>query len=250
MGKQFPFAIVLVLATNFAAACTSLDKAPRTAVADGFVHLSQVDPTIQQDMRYAGSENFMGRKVAGYEAGECIVTRPTADALAKAQTSLRPYGYTLVMFDCYRPAQAVADFMAWTAIPGPADPEWRPGLAKDRLVPDGYIAARSGHSRGSTVDVGLARIEPRTYERTRRTSPCARIDRNTLDMGTPFDCFHPASATADTSVSLVGQANRQVLLTAMTQAGFRNYSAEWWHFTLIGEPHPTQIFDFSVTKRP
>jgi zinc D-Ala-D-Ala dipeptidase len=216
----------------------------------GFVHLSQLDPSIIQDMRYAGRDNFMGRKVEGYEAASCIVTHPTADALARAQAALRIQGYTLVMFDCYRPARAVADFMAWTAIPGPEDRRWRPGLAKDRLVPDGYIAARSGHSRGSTVDVGLVRLEPRDNERTRRSSSCARVDRNTLDMGTPFDCFSPTSATADTTVSIVGQANRQILLKVMQDAGFRNYSAEWWHYTLINEPHPTQIFDFPVTAAP
>jgi zinc D-Ala-D-Ala dipeptidase len=98
--------------------------------------------------------------------------------------------------------------------------------------------------------LGLVRTEPQFTDRTRRTSPCARVDRNTLDMGTPFDCFHPASATADTTISIVGQANRQILLKAMQEAGFRNYSAEWWHLTLINEPHPTEIFDFPVIAVP
>jgi zinc D-Ala-D-Ala dipeptidase len=236
-----------LLFVSLSTGCVSANHSQNIGVPDGFVHLSLVDPTIQQDMRYARTQNFIGRRIAGYEAPECIVTKPTAEALQKAQTALRPSGYTLVMFDCYRPARALADFMAWTATPGPADREWRPGLSKDRLVPDGYIAARSGHSRGSTVDLGLARVAPRDYKQTRRTSPCARMDRNTVDMGTPFDCFHPASATADTSISLVGQANRQVLLAAMTAAGFRNYAAEWWHFTLINEPFPDQYFDFPVT---
>lgn len=229
--------------------CAQIQQAEPT-LPEGFVHLSQIDSSIGQDIRYAGNENFMGRKVVGYEADTCIVTRPTAVALAKVQTSLRPRGYTLVMFDCYRPARAVADFMAWTAIPGPPEPEWRPKVAKDRLVPDGYIAARSGHSRGSTVDVGLARINARLQQTTTRTSPCARRDQNTLDLGTPFDCFDPASATADTSISSAGQANRQILLNAMVLAGFRNYSAEWWHYTLIGEPHPTEVFDFPVVAAP
>jgi zinc D-Ala-D-Ala dipeptidase len=230
--------------------CAGQSELDATTLPTGFVYLSQIDPTIVQDMRYAGRENFMGRKVVGYEAPTCIVTRPAAEALSTAQTMLRMQGYSLVMFDCYRPARAVADFMAWTAIPGPADPQWRPELAKDRLVPDGYIAARSGHSRGSTVDLGLRRINPLPADTTRRTSPCARVDPNTLDMGTPFDCFSPASATADTSISLVGQANRQILLKAMLDAGFRNYSAEWWHYTLVGEPHPTEIFDFPVIAVP
>jgi zinc D-Ala-D-Ala dipeptidase len=241
LNHRFLSVLGLALLT---ANCAIIQK---NGLPDGFVHLSQVDQSIVQDIRYAGTQNFIGRKVAGYDAAACIVTRTTADALAKAQSRLRPYGYTLVMFDCYRPARAVADFMAWTAIPGPADPQWRPNVAKDRLVPEGYIAARSGHSRGSTVDLGLARISGQNGASTPRISPCARIDHNTLDMGTPFDCFDPASATADTSVSLFGQANRQVLQTAMTSAGFRNYAAEWWHFTLINEPFPDQFFDFIVS---
>jgi zinc D-Ala-D-Ala dipeptidase len=239
-----------LLAASCLSACTATLEAAERRLPDGFVHLSQVDSSIAQDMRYAGRDNFMGRKVVGYEAPACILTRPTAQALARAQSALKSQGYTLVMFDCYRPARAVADFMAWTAVPGPDDPQWRPGLSKDRLVPDGYIAARSGHSRGSTVDLGLARINPLPIDRTRRTSPCARTDRNALDMGTPFDCFSPASATADTTISQTGQANRQILLKAMLDAGFRNYSAEWWHFTLINEPYPTEIFDFPVTAAP
>ena len=189
----------------------------------------------------------MGRKVDGYQAGECIVTRDTAQALKKAQEVLARDGLTLVMFDCYRPARAVADFMAWTQISGPADPEWRPNVAKDRLVPDGYIAARSGHSRGSTVDVGLTRLGLVPLDTEPRTSPCARADMTTLDFGTPFDCFDPMSATAFAGISAIARANRDALQKVMTEAGFRNYAAEWWHFTLVAETNKTDIFDFPVT---
>lgn len=228
--------------------CATQTSAP--ALPDGFVHLTQIAPTIREDMRYAGKTNFMSRKVAGYQSAQCIVTRPTADALKQAQAALTPQGLTLVMFDCYRPARAVADFMAWTQTPGPADPIWRPNVSKDRLVPDGYIAARSGHSRGSTVDVGVARLVPTQQDKLPRQSPCARQDTNTLDLGTPFDCFDPASATAFPGISPQARMNRDILFAAMTNAGFRNYSAEWWHFTLVNEANKTEIFDFPVTAPP
>ncbi len=224
-------------------------RTPQPDLPNGFVHLSEIAPTIRQDMRYAGNTNFMRRRANGYQARECIVTRPAAQSLKVAQAALVAQGLTLVMFDCYRPARAVADFMAWTQTPGPADPVWRPNVAKDRLVPDGYIAARSGHSRGSTIDLGLARLRPNAQDKVARQSPCARTDKNTLDFGTPFDCFDPASATAFADVSPVARANRDLLLKAMSDAGFRNYSAEWWHFTLVNEPFPNQIFDFPVTAR-
>jgi zinc D-Ala-D-Ala dipeptidase len=219
-------------------------------IPSDFIHLSQVAPTIRQKMRYAGTTNFMGRKVDGYQAGACIVTRDTAAGLMKAQEALNRQGFTLVMFDCYRPARAVADFMLWTQTPGPADPVWRPNVAKDRLVPDGYIAARSGHSRGSTVDLGFARMTPTPEDTAPRVSPCARADMTTQDFGTPFDCFDPASATAFAGISPSARTNRDTLLRAMTDAGFRNYSAEWWHFTLVAETNTTTIYDFPVTAAP
>jgi zinc D-Ala-D-Ala dipeptidase len=224
-----------------------VSTADPTHLPDGFVHLSEVAPTIRQDMRYAGATNFMGRRVDGYGAAQCIVTRETGEALGRAQTAFVSQGLTLVMFDCYRPARAVADFMRWTQTPGPADPVWRPNLAKDRLVPDGYIAERSGHSRGSTVDVGLARLRPEPQDTQKRQSPCARVDTNTLDFGTPFDCFDPISATAAADISPAARANRNLLVGVMMEAGFRNYTAEWWHFTLVDEANKTQIFDFPVT---
>lgn len=234
-----------LLVTTFLVGCVTKVSTP--ALPDGFVHLSQVVPTIRQGMRYATRTNFMGRKIDGYQAGACILTRPAADALKIAQADVMRDGLTLVVFDCYRPARAVTDFMRWTRTPGPADPVWRPTLPKDRLVPDGYIAARSGHSRGSTIDLGLARLDTPINDTRLRTSPCARTDANTLDFGTPFDCFDPASATASLAISPAARVNRDRLQAAMNTAGFRNYPAEWWHFTLINESNKTDIFDFPVT---
>ncbi len=235
-------------ASVLAVGCASVPPSPPMPAT--FVHLSQVAPTIRQDMRYAGHTNFIGRRIAGYQAAQCIVTRETGQALKRTQEALAKEGLTLVVFDCYRPTRAVADFMQWAAKAGSADPVWRPNVAKDRLVPDGYIAERSGHSRGSTVDLAIARVNPSQSDRDARTSPCARADMNTLDFGTPFDCFDPASATAAADISSVARANRDILLKAMTEAGFRNYSAEWWHYTLVSETNKTEYYDFPVTPVP
>jgi zinc D-Ala-D-Ala dipeptidase len=234
-----------VLVSALLASCATRPPQP---LPEGFVRLSQHVPSIRQDIRYYGTTNFMGRRIAGYFGAECIVTRETGDGLARAQQDVAVDGLTLVVFDCYRPARAVADFMAWTQAPGPADPVWRPNVAKDRLVPDGYIAARSGHSRGSTVDLALARLVPSPQDHALRTSPCARSDTQTLDFGTPFDCFDPASATASTAISPDARANRDRLVGAMQRAGFRNYTAEWWHFTLVAETNKTEFYDFPVTS--
>jgi zinc D-Ala-D-Ala dipeptidase len=239
IAKAFAFSILL-------AGCAT--QPPTSTLPEGFVFLKDIAPSIRQDMRYAGKTNFMGRRVNGYEGAHCILTGAAAQGLKRAQDALARQGMTLVVFDCYRPARAVADFMAWTQTAGPVDPVWRPKVPKDRLVPDGYIAARSGHSRGSTVDLGIARLRPLAQNSANRQSPCKRVDRNTVDLGTPFDCFDPASATASLAVSVAAQANRETLLKAMTDAGFRNYSAEWWHYTLINEPFSREIFDFVVPK--
>jgi zinc D-Ala-D-Ala dipeptidase len=235
-----------LLATTLLVGCAT--AVPKSQLPDGFLRLSEVAPSIRQDMRYAGATNFIGRPINGYQAPVCILTVPAATALKQAQQALLIQGLTLVVFDCYRPARAVADFMQWTQTPGPADPVWRPNVAKDHLVPDGYIAARSGHSRGSTVDLAIARLVPLRDDRTPRQSPCARADMNTLDFGTPFDCFDPASATAFEAISPAARTNRDILLKAMTNAGFRNYAAEWWHFTLVNETNKTEFFDFPVTR--
>lgn len=185
-------------------------------------------------MRYAGARNFVGRPIAGYEANLCLLTEEAAAALALVQRDLAASGRGLKVFDCYRPARAVADFVAWARDleDQATKTEYYPNVAKDQLFAQGYIAERSGHSRGSTLDVTL-------------------IDLATgaeLDMGTAYDFFDPRSWPSDTSVSVEAQANRRALRDAMVARGFRPLREEWWHFTLEGEPHPQTYFDFPVTR--
>jgi D-alanyl-D-alanine dipeptidase len=210
----------------------------------GFVHLSDIDPSIRQDIRYAGAENFLGRPVKGYAAATCILTRQAGEALAKVQAELKADGQTLIVIDCYRPKRAVADMVEWTAQGREKNPRWYPEVPRNRLVTQGYLARRSGHSRGSTVDLTIGPVEGAGAP----DPTCGVRDTRTLDFGTGVDCLDPKSTTASDKVSAVARENRQKLVALMRQAGFKNYAREWWHFTLIDEPFG-QGFDFEVTGK-
>ena len=209
----------------------------------GFVRLADVDPTIRQDIRYAGLENFLHRKADGYDAPVCILTLQAAQALSGVQKTLASDGLTLVVFDCYRPARAVADMGKWTRTGGPPDPQWYPQVKRGDLIAKGYIGELSTHSRGSTVDVAIARGDGKNTS----SATCGATGAGTLDFGTSFDCFDPTSETAHRPLSVDAAANRKRLLDAMRAGGFKNYAREWWHYTLANEPFPKQRFDFPVT---
>jgi len=213
------------------------------AVPAGFVRLADIDPTIRQDIRYAGLENFLHRKADGYDAPVCILTKQAAKALSSVQKAMTAKGLTLVVFDCYRPAQAVADMGEWTRQGGPPDPQWYPTVQRGDLIAKGYIGELSSHSRGSTVDLAIAE----TDKKGPAHPACGAPDGGALDFGTGFDCFDPKSETASALIGTEAAANRKMLLAAMHAAGFRNYAREWWHFTLVKEPFPKQRFDFPVT---
>jgi len=226
-----------------AQALASAQPASADPLPAGFVRLADVAPSIRQDIRYAGLENFLHRKAEGYDAPVCILTRQAAQALAGVEKTLATEGLTLVVFDCYRSARAVADIGEWTRKGGPPDPQWYPNVARGDLIAKGYIGELSTHSRGSTVDLAIARADGGTSPRP----ACGAADADTLDFGTGFDCFDPASETAHRPLAAEAAANRKRLVEAMRAGGFRNYAREWWHFTLKDEPFPKQRFDFPVT---
>jgi D-alanyl-D-alanine dipeptidase len=197
----------------------------------GFVDAATVVPGLVTDMCYAGSHNFVGRPIAGYQAPRCLLTPEAAEALAAVARDLTARGVIIKVFDCYRPARAVADFVRWARDlkDQVAKAEFYPDVDKRTLFRDGYIASRSAHSRGSTLDLTLARADGRE-----------------LDMGTPFDFFSPKSWPDNPTVTPEQRANRILLATAMRRRGFRAYAKEWWHFTLRNEPFPNAYFDFMV----
>ena len=189
-------------------------------------------PEIHLDMRYATVSNFTGKKVVGYHAAKCLLHKPVAEALANVEKGLNASGYALVLFDCYRPTIAVEDFMRWAKnTDSSTKAEYYPDLDKSVLVPD-YIAEKSGHSKGATLDVGLLDCS---------FKPCIA-----LDMGTAFDFFGVQANTAYPNLRVDQRKNRLILLEAMQAQGFVNYSMEWWHFTWKAGVLPDQAYSFPI----
>jgi D-alanyl-D-alanine dipeptidase len=236
------------------AAPSPADEAAR---AHGFVDLADVAPGIRVDVRYAGSDNFVGRPVRGYGAARCLVTRRAAAALSRAERALEAGGHRLVVYDCYRPKRAVDDFVAW-AKAGPAaalTPQHNPAVPKGELLERGYVAPRSAHSRGSTIDVTLESLVADVVGRLRDVAArdCRDVQGmlapdGTLNMGTTFDCFDERAHLA-ADVSPVAQKNRDLLRVALEKQGFAGYDKEWWHFSLANEPYPDRAFDFEIPPR-
>jgi len=228
----------------------------QAAMPDGFVRLADVAPSIVQEMRYAGEHNFIGRPITGYDAAECWLTAPAAEALARVQEQAVGLGYSLKVYDCFRPQRAVDDFVAWAQQPDDDTmrAEFYPRLEKDQLFPLGLIAAKSGHSRGSTVDLTLIPLGSGASPTWQGGDPivdCAapegqRFPDTSIDMGTGFDCFDPLAATAVVGLSAPQRANRDLLVSLMMQAGFTNLPEEWWHYTLADEPYPDTFFDAAI----
>ena len=197
-----------------------------------FVNVADVVPGLVVEARYAGYYNFVGQPIEGYEAPVCLLTRQAAEALVQVQGSLKPFGFGLKVFDCYRPARAVAEFVRWAEDAGDTrmKPEFYPEIDKSELFPKGYIAEKSGHSRGSTADLTLVDL-PTGVE---------------VYMGTGFDFFSERSWPDDPEQPSEARANRLMLSSVMQRHGFKPYPYEWWHFTLVDEPYPDTYFDFPV----
>ncbi|MCY4214982.1 MAG: M15 family metallopeptidase [Gammaproteobacteria bacterium] len=207
--------------------CAPAPAAPSSPLVDAGLAI----PGLELRIRYAGSDNFVGAPVPGYEAPLCLLTEPAVAALARAQARAESLGLRLRVYDCYRPQRAVDRFVDWAADPDDdaTRPTYYPNLEKSDLIRKGYIAERSGHSRGSTVDLTLI-----------------RDDGAPLDMGTPWDFFDPRSWTDSPAVSAPARRNRQLLRRIMARSGFSNYAKEWWHYTLDDEPLPDRYLDLPV----
>lgn len=205
----------------------------KTAEQAGLVDVSTLAPDIVVEMRYAGSDNFTGAPVPGYEAKKCLLLKPAAEALAQVQADLRSQHLSLVLYDCYRPVRAVHAFVDWAhdLSDQRTKAEHYPNVDKSALLGP-YIAETSGHSRGATVDLGLLRCEAQAC--------------TPLDMGADFDLFDPRANTDSPDITAVQRENRKLLLDAMKKRGFVNYPMEWWHFTFKPEPIPTTAYDVPV----
>ena len=231
-----------------------------SALPRGFVYLRDIDPTIIQDIRYAGSHNFVGRPIRGYLAAECILSTAAANAVETVQRKLVEKKLSLIVWDCYRPKRAVEDFLQWSRDPAHSEmkAEFYPRTDKEKLFALGYLAKRSAHSRGSTVDLGIV---PAAFSSAPRPNPsqplkvCTspkgeRFEDGTIDFGTGYDCLDVLGSTSNALVGGTAMHNRQTLKSYMKGAGFRPYAKEWWHFELINEPFNRNGFDFEVSASP
>lgn len=216
-------------------AVSSLAEQLPERLPDSFVYCEAVIPGIRTELRYATPHNFVGERIDGYLRPRCILTRQAALALRNVQEELSPFGLGIKIYDAYRPQRAVDHFVRWAHNPGDTrmKAEFYPGEDKKNLFRDDYIAARSGHSRGSTVDVTIVSLRGASAGRA-------------LDMGTCFDFFGPESWSDCPVMTAEQRASRMLLQEVMKKQGFRPYSREWWHFTLETEPFPATYFDFPV----
>lgn len=226
------------------------------ALPEGFVYLSDIDPTILQEVRYAGFHNFVGRPIPSYNAPIIIMTYAAATAVKAVQEELKPFHLTLKIYDAYRPQDAVDSFVTWAQ--DPADEltkaEFYPTINKKDVFEAGFIAKKSSHTRGSAVDLTIVPL-PAPFQPTwKRGDPILdgrlplgqRFADNSLDMGTSFDCLDELSYTANPTLPFEVRANRLLLKTLMEKHGFENYWREWWHFGLVNEPYPDTYFNFPV----
>ena len=232
------YLFVLIGLTNLTAWTEERSNIDPNVRPEAFVVLKEHIPGIQLDLKYAGSNNFTGDIVDGYKNGQCLITRPAAEALKKVQSDLTEMGLSLLVFDAYRPQHAVECFVEWAKSPetnNEIKQQFFPQLDKSELFPKGYIADKSGHSRGSTVDLTICSIR-----KNGTVKP--------LHMGTPFDFFGEEAGIRYQKISPQQRANRLLLKQLMEKHGFRNYPVEWWHFTLNNEPYPNTYFNFRISK--
>ena len=195
-----------------------------------FAEIGSVIDDAVFDIRYYSSNNFTGNKIAGYKAARAYMTKEALSALAKAAEDLRAQGYRLLIWDAYRPQKAVDNFVSWINTPNDmGDKSFYPELEKSDLLSGNYVAAKSGHTRGSTVDLTII-----------------KKDGSFVDMGGTFDLFSEVSHPDYQDLTEEQKNNRKILHDAMVKAGFNAIDSEWWHFTLKDEPYKDTYFDFDV----
>jgi D-alanyl-D-alanine dipeptidase len=243
----------------FVALAVAVFASPATAqsLPGGFVYLRDIDPSIIQDIRYAGSNNFVGRPLNGYEAAECVVKRDVGLALQRVQRELARQKLSLKMLDCYRPARAVRDMVLWAqnGRETPAERRYNPAFSKKDLFRLGYIAEHSGHSTGAAVDLTLVEVKAdpsAPFDPNQTYADCtaeasARAPEASVDMGTGYDCSDLKAHTAAPTITADQRRWRNLLFGMMTKQGFVNYSKEWWHFSLPGAGGPA--YDFPIAPR-
>jgi D-alanyl-D-alanine dipeptidase len=198
-----------------------------------FVFVDEFVPGIRWDAKYATWDNFTGKPVDGYQANRIVGTRALCAALDRAQEKAASGGFGLLLWDGYRPQRAVDCFLRWSQRPEDGRTKLRhyPNIDRPGMFEQGYVAAKSGHSRGGTVDLTLYDLA---------TGELAA-------MGGDHDLMDPVSHHGATGITPLEATNRQHLRNIMEACGFASYECEWWHYTLTHEPYPNTYFDFAIT---
>lgn len=218
------------------------------------MYVTDIDPSIQVNLKYFGKDNFIGKVIPGYKANKAILTKQAAEALAQAQKKFKEDGYSILIYDAYRPQKAVTYFMDW--IKNQPDEERKqyhfPRVDKKDLVNQGYVAEKSGHSKGSTLDMTIIKdgvqfqivATPKSRIFNGVTLPF--LDDNSIDCGTSFDLMDKASHGENEYITGEYKKNRDYIKEVMESFNFKVLNEEWWHFTLNNEPYPSKFFDFDV----
>ncbi len=197
-----------------------------------FVFVDEHVPGVYWDAKYATWDNFTGKPVEGYAANRIVGTKPLCAALARAREEAAALGFGLLLWDGYRPQRAVDSFLRWSRQPedGRTKPRHYPNIERADMFEKGYVAAKSGHSRGSTVDLTLFHL----------------ASGELAPMGGDHDLMDPISHHGAEGVTRLDARNRQHLRAIMEASGFSPYECEWWHYTLEDEPYPDTYFDFPI----
>lgn len=223
-----------------------------------FVYLTDISNNIIESVSYFSSHNFAGRKIPGYEAPKIICTKTAAQALSKANQHFQQLGYTIVVYDGYRPTSSVEYFNTWAKDLSDIKMKryYYPTLEKNQILEQGYIAPiRSSHSRGSTFDLTLIE-NGKTVQEPQYSSIVLKnaevipfLDDNTIDAGASFDLFHPVSNHGTELITQEQTQMRNLLRDVLDKYGFEPYQPEWWHYTLRDEPYPDQYFNFDIKNK-
>ncbi len=221
--------IIVVITGALLDGCTWQEhSAPDYLLPSGFCYADEVVPNLRTDLKYAGSDNFVGRPIDGYVGNRAILRQDAAEALRRAAAYLQPKGYGLIIWDAYRPMRALRDFRAWSLTPDSSTrATFYPRITKQGIYEGRYIGDDSEHCWGIAVDISLYHLNDGKLE----------------DMGGRHDLLDPSSATDSTEVTTQQRANRHLLRDAMLKAGFENYSKEWWHYRLLNS-RPWFAYDF------
>jgi len=228
--KALIISILLFTLVSFKAGNDKTEFAP--PLHEDFVYLKDIMPNLRSDLRYYGSNNFMGRQAKGYNSPKCILTKEAAYALKKVQEEFERIGFGLLIYDAYRPQSATNDFILWAQDESDTTMKMQfyPNIDKKDVFTKGYVSVKSGHSRGSTVDLTIVSLKTKMI----------------LNMGSEYDLFDEISHVENSTISNNQRSLRLLLKRRMEKHGFKSYEKEWWHFTFENEPFPNTYFDFPV----